>query len=578
MTDRDAEFRRAPGARNCVVSGAFRRVAGAAATYTSAIALGLALPWLSPCVRAQTQVFPQWTQRFDAAHLPDGPHAIAADRQGNTYIIGSACLGAAPCSEQEVVTIKYDADGHLQWRAWLSSPSHVTQPVGVAVDAAGNVYVLALSYLVNEDRELLQPEFVTAKYNPAGVRLWICAVHEVVRDDIPWRIGVSPAGDVYVTGTSAPNVFIPNVGFAPDLLTIKYDTNGNQVWTRRRQVFSEFEPFAVAGLGLDSQENVFIAANGHQVGLPDGFIVKYDKNGTAVNEFKGPAFNAVFHVDAEGNSYVAGTAEPFPQSAPGLPEISKFDSNGRLVWELQTSDTSLTYEGISSDSFGQTYVADDETDHTGHRLGVLFKASADLGEPLWAQSKVFPGGPFSGSPVVLAVDEFGALYIASHGTIAKFDALGQQLWVQQFTGSTQDMTIGGDGGLFMTGTTAGSGGGANSSDWITIDYVQDGAKVSPPSLAFGNQAVGTQSAPQCVTLTNTVAFRADSNLDIASITISGDFEQTNKCPLTLEAGQVCLIHVSFRPSTTGTRSGTLAVLDQWEGSPRIVKLTGTGVH
>jgi len=256
---------------------------------------------------AQSTVFPQWTARFDAALLGDAPKAIAADSQGNTYVTGSACLGPDPCPNQEVVTIKYDADGHLQWKVWLSSPSHFAQPIGVATDAAGNAYVLAQAFLVNQVNNTLSPEFVTAKYSPAGVRLWICAIHETVRDDVPWKIAVSPAGNVYVTGTSSPNVFQPSTGFAPDLLTIKFDTNGNHVWERRRLVFTEFEPLAVAGMGLDSQENLYIAANGHQIDVPDGFIVKYDKNGTKLAEFKGlVAFNAVFHVDAQGNSYVGG--------------------------------------------------------------------------------------------------------------------------------------------------------------------------------------------------------------------------------------------------------------------------------
>ena len=169
--------------------------------------------------------------------------------------------------------------------------------------------------------------------------------------------------------------------------------------------------------------------------------------------------------------------------------------------------------------------------------------------------------------------------MASHGTVVKYRADGLQQWVQQFTGTGQDMTVGGDDGLFVAGTTPGIGGGANTSDWITIDYVQDGAKVSPTSLTFGNQKVGTQSAMQSVTLADTAARLAESRVNIASISTSGDFHQTNNCPLTLlVANQSRLIQVVFRPTATGTRMGTLTISDQWEGSPRVVKLTGTGVQ
>src|SRR5262249_15115620 len=53
--------------------------------------------------------------------------------------------------------------------------------------------------------------------------------------------------------------------------------------------------------------------------------------------------------------------------------------------------------------------------------------------------------------------------------------------------------------------------------------------LAPPSLNFGNQTVGTTSATQTVTLTNTGA----SPLLISTISITGNFSQTNNCPASL---------------------------------------------
>jgi Abnormal spindle-like microcephaly-assoc'd, ASPM-SPD-2-Hydin/Beta-propeller repeat len=102
---------------------------------------------------------------------------------------------------------------------------------------------------------------------------------------------------------------------------------------------------------------------------------------------------------------------------------------------------------------------------------------------------------------------------------------------------------------------------------------------APTSLSFGNQALTTTSAPQTVTLTNT----GTSPLTISLIAASGDFAQTSTgtsaCPIspaTLAANANCTISVTFTPTATGPRSGTLTVTDNASGSPHTVPLTGTG--
>ena len=100
--------------------------------------------------------------------------------------------------------------------------------------------------------------------------------------------------------------------------------------------------------------------------------------------------------------------------------------------------------------------------------------------------------------------------------------------------------------------------------------------LSPTSLTFASQTVGTTSAPQTATLTNT----GKKSVTITSITITGtnkgDFAETNTCGTTLAVGASCTISVTFTPTATGTRSGTLSVSDDAVGSPQTASLTGTG--
>jgi YVTN family beta-propeller protein len=94
--------------------------------------------------------------------------------------------------------------------------------------------------------------------------------------------------------------------------------------------------------------------------------------------------------------------------------------------------------------------------------------------------------------------------------------------------------------------------------------------LNPTSLAFGNQAINTTSAPRTVTLTNTST--APAPFDFLQIMGPTDFAQTNNCPLTIAAGTSCTFIVTFKPTTIGDRMADLV----FENLNLFVHLTGTG--
>jgi len=101
------------------------------------------------------------------------------------------------------------------------------------------------------------------------------------------------------------------------------------------------------------------------------------------------------------------------------------------------------------------------------------------------------------------------------------------------------------------------------------------AGVYPPSLTFGSQIVGTMSASQPVTLSNT----GTGALTITNIAASANFGETNNCGGSVAAGGSCTINVTFSPTATGPLTGTLTITDNSNGvagSTQTVTLTGTG--
>jgi hypothetical protein len=101
--------------------------------------------------------------------------------------------------------------------------------------------------------------------------------------------------------------------------------------------------------------------------------------------------------------------------------------------------------------------------------------------------------------------------------------------------------------------------------------------LSPLSLIFASQTVGTTSSAQTVTLSNT------GSATTTGIAISftganpGDFTETTSCGTTLAGSASCQIFVTFTPAAVGTRTATLSVSDSGAGSPQTSSLSGTAI-
>jgi hypothetical protein len=125
-----------------------------------------------------------------------------------------------------------------------------------------------------------------------------------------------------------------------------------------------------------------------------------------------------------------------------------------------------------------------------------------------------------------------------------------------------------DGTLdFVTGSVPGPG-SATFSVLLQVPQVN----LSSGALTFPSQWVGTMSAEQDVTLSNT----GSAPLMILSIAINGDFAQTNDCGTSVAAGANCTIKGTFTPTAAGARSAMVTITDNAAGNPHSVAFSGTG--
>lgn len=101
---------------------------------------------------------------------------------------------------------------------------------------------------------------------------------------------------------------------------------------------------------------------------------------------------------------------------------------------------------------------------------------------------------------------------------------------------------------------------------------------TPQTLTFPDQAIGTTSTSQSVT----VAYIGTGALTISSIALAetnaADFTQTNNCGSGLTTGGTCTITVTFTPTGVWSRTAAVIMQDNSQGSPHLIGVQGMGVN
>ena len=129
-----------------------------------------------------------------------------------------------------------------------------------------------------------------------------------------------------------------------------------------------------------------------------------------------------------------------------------------------------------------------------------------------------------------------------------------------------------------TGTRTGSltvnAGGVTNTVSLTGTGTAPGPvlNAAPASLSFARTVVGSTAAAQTVTVTNS----GTASATVSGVAVTGDFSQTSNCA-SIAVGGSCAVTVTFQPTASGTRTGTLTVTSNANNSPTTVTLSGSGI-
>jgi uncharacterized delta-60 repeat protein len=396
----------------------------------------------SATASARLTISPQaalaWSARYNNTNNShDQPEAAVVNSQGNTYILGNNGRGS--------VLLKYESTGALAWERWNVRTSYImfaTTELALAPDGA--VYVAGWVQGPMENEHLL----TLVKYSSNGDQLWDAEYSAIGDFPRPVDMKVDAAGNVCITAESGPDRYTP-----AEILTLKYDADGNRLWVRRLDYSPDGQDLPVA-LAVDPAGNIYVT--GYSV-EPDAIeyyqvanylTVKYNAAGTLLwtAEHSGPGAAddrpSAIAVDAQGNVYVTGShsAEYWVNSGTTVYfdydyATIKYDTDGNQAWlavyHSAPRQPDLAVD-LKVDAAGNVYVVG-ESD--GDIVTVKYNAA---GEQQWVTG--FDSGFDYDVASRLVLDDLGNAYITGHsgdyGDIltCKLDANGSRIWVARFDG------------------------------------------------------------------------------------------------------------------------------------------------
>jgi uncharacterized delta-60 repeat protein len=428
---------------------------------------------------SSAQVSEKWVARYNGtANSADEGYSVAVDNIGNVYVAGmSTGIGTLT----DYVTVKYDSTGTLLWTAAYNGPGNAgDKAVQVVVDADGNVYVTGYSWGSGTNYD-----YATIKYSEAGVQLWAARYNgSAYGGDHAAALAVDSDGNVYVTGQGVGS------SLQADYYTIKYNSSGVQQWVAIYNGMGAGGDYPYA-LVLDDSSNVYVTGQSVNNAFNyDYATVKYNSSGVMVwaSRYDGPGNGEddayALAVDGSGNVFVTGRSFGANSDYATL----KYDAAGNELWVARYnglgnaadiaesldlgSDGSVVVTGVSAGVGTSNDYATVKYDDAGNQLWL-----ARYNGPGNGNDHAYAVGVDEGNNVYVTGESipFGTLTAYNYATL-RYDAFGNQLWVQHYTGpatnsydNAYSLAVDGNSNVYVTGRSATN---TSSYDYLTIKYDQ----------------------------------------------------------------------------------------------------------
>lgn len=327
---------------------------------------------------------------------------VATDIQGNVYITGTYLdtvkFGPLVLNDvhNKAYLVKYNSSGYLRW-VFQPTGNGYCDGIAVTTDSAYDIFITGYfkdtlsfgSFTLSTTGSVNYGNSVfLAKLDPSGTVLWAKqAIVSATGNGYSFAASSDNGGNVFVTG-----VFGGSITFGSSTLSspnshfcVKYDANGNVLWAKQALPLSG-NTASTNAITTDNSGNAYVTGFFHDT-ITFGsyslfcansswgvFLVKYKTNGSIqwAKQSSGSstmnAWGEGITTDEEGNVYVTGdfsdtvTFDRYTFTEGYLSSgifLTKYDSNGNLIWAKQSALKNGIWIGnsLSSDNNNHIYLS-----------------------------------------------------------------------------------------------------------------------------------------------------------------------------------------------------------------------------
>lgn len=263
----------------------------------------------------------------------DKANDVAIDSFGNVYSVGESKGG--------MIIVKYNSKGdYILNRTWYPGSGYA-KAKKVILDSSNNIYV-AGNINAREDIILL-------KYNSDCMLQWV-RIWDGSSDDFLHDIAKDSSDNIFLSGSTKDSFLGTS-----DILVIKYNSSGNQLWNR---TWGGLEGEAGNSLAIDSSDNIVIGGTTSEGGDLNMVLLKYNNLGVLqwdVEWERGPYWERGEGVviDSTDNIFI-GVIDIDNY----IPILVKFDDLGNEVWNKTYQGLEFySFDEMEIDSFDNIYLA-----------------------------------------------------------------------------------------------------------------------------------------------------------------------------------------------------------------------------
>jgi hypothetical protein len=410
-------------------------------------------------------------------------------------------------------------------------------------------------------------------------------------------------------GTFTPVATSPATGSAPIAIAVGdfngdgrldlavANSNGNTVTILLGNGDGTFTP-AAASPATGSKPYAVAVGDFNGDGKLDLAVVNFGSNNVTILLGNGDGTFSPAASPATGNGPYAVAVGDF--RGDGELDLAVTNENSNTVTILFGKGDGTFTPAASSPATGLNPYAIAVGDFTGD--GRLDLATANHGSNNVSVLLQFPVVALFPTSLTFGDQPVGTTSTASSVTVSN---TGEAPLIFSSIAVTGDFAVAASGTTCSTSTSVAAGGncvinvtftpsaaGARSGDLTLTDNASNSPQVvglsgtgtvpivslSPTSVSFSNQQVGTTSPASTVTVTN----NGLAPLTFTAIAVTGNFAiaasgTTCKINTPVAAGSNCAINVTFTPTAATSLSGNLTLTDNAGGSPQSVGLSGTGI-